>query len=103
MTAFGPQTEDLMNLQVDWGKNLILFVQSGIDTPATEIHLKSVSGNGKQVTIAAVTRTDPNNPASIEIAVRPSMIASAPAAAFAGNLTVKFSIDGRDMPVAHEK
>lgn len=103
MTAFGPLGEKRVNLEVDWGKDLILFVQANEDNPDTKVHLKSISSDGKTVTISAVLRNEPDAGISYEVMVRPWVIASVPAAAFAGNPVVKFSIDGRDLPVVHEK
>ena len=103
ITPYYRSDDNLNNPKVDWAKELILSIQADIDNPDSLVHLQSISSDGKTMTIAAVVRLDPDNPVSREVEVRPWLVASAPAAAFAGNPTVKFSIDGRDMPVFHEK
>lgn len=103
ITPYYRSDDNLNNPKVDWGNELILSVQADIDNPDSLVHLESISSDGKTMTIAAVLRLDPDNPISREVEVRPWLVASVPAAAFAGNPIVKFSVDGRDLPVVHEK
>jgi hypothetical protein len=103
MTAFGATGEKHVDLKVDWDNECVLFIQGPPDNPDTKVYLKSISSDGKTTTVAAELRYEPNTGISSEVVVRPWLIASVPAAAFAGNRPVKFSIDNRDYPVDYEK
>jgi len=103
MTAFGAAGEKHLDLKVDWEKEAVLFVQGPEDNPDSKVYLTSISGDGKTTTIVAELRYQPDTGISSEVVVRPWLIASAPAAAFAGNPSVKFTINSRDYPVAYEK
>jgi hypothetical protein len=88
---------------VDWDKEVILFVQASEDDPATEVHLTSISGNGERVTVAAVLRAGPADQPSLGVEARPLLIASASAAAFANKKPIRFTVDGRELAVQHER
>ena len=103
ITAFGPPNDRHVDLPVDWEKECILFVQGPEDNPDTKVYLKSMSSDGKTITIAAELRDEPDAGISYEVVVRPWVIASAPAAPFSRETAVHFSIDGRAYPVAVEK
>lgn len=101
ITAFGPPYEEHKDLPVDWDKNLILFVQANEDHVDTEVHLKSLSRAKGAVAIAAELRRPSGATPTFGVEVRPWIIASAPSAAFAENPKVRFTIDGRELPVSH--
>lgn len=103
ITAYGPPYDVHANLPVNWDKNLILFVQASDNAPSTEVHLTSISRDRESVTVTAVLHAGPNDQTTLSVNTRPWVIASAPAAAFRGKPTVRFTVDGREMPVAYER
>jgi hypothetical protein len=100
---FGPPLDAHVDLPVDWDKDVILFVQSHEDNLGTEVHLMSLSRTGDRVSIGAALQVGPQGPSTLGVEQRPWIIASAPAAAFAGDPQVSFTIDGRELPVTHER
>jgi hypothetical protein len=101
--AFGPANDAHADLPVNWAKDVILFVQASESTPDTEVDLTSLSRSGDTVAIAAALRAGPADQPSLGAEVRPWLIASAPAAALAGAAKVAFTLDGRTLPVTHER
>jgi hypothetical protein len=88
---------------VNWDKDVILFVQANDAHPDTEVHLKSLSRDGGTATVTAEMRSGPPGTTTLGVVVRPWVIASAPAAAFAEDAKVRFTIDGRETPVRHAR
>jgi hypothetical protein len=102
ITAFGPPLDAHAALPVSWGDQVILFVQGNEASPSTEAHIVSVSRAGGVVAVAATLRAGPADQPSLGAEVRPSVIASLPATVLAG-AEVRFTLDGRALPVTHER
>lgn len=103
ITSYGPPYDAQTHLPVNWEKDVLLSVQTDEDNLGTEVLLKSVSRTGNVLAIAAVRRVGAEGPSTLGVEARPWILASVPAAALTGNPQIRFTLDDREAPVAHER